>query len=218
MSNTDSSGQDKPERRPSPFGIAGLVIGAVSLVLAIVPASMEEAEERDRNAVPSPPEITVTTTGPALSERAADFLVETGEHVADKVADKIKNRLFGSDEERATPDTQPASHDGSAFAADSDRSRPNPDHENSEPASELAEESSAKPQRSWAGMLHIGATGGGVLAALLAASSWIRREDLRISLVAAILGVLALAWQYIVMGIVIGVALAVLAAIGGAWG
>lgn len=217
MSDTQPTEVEKePQRRPSYWGLAGMLVGAVSLAIAVLPMTLTEAEEIDR-ATSKDPRRTPETR-PALSEVTADFLIDTGEHVAVKLGDRLRQRFRGEDGEQhiTESETQPAddgeSPDGTQsvpVAVSQQRTPPRPEEPEDPPASR---------RMSRLGTAHIAAAGGGLLAVLLAAVSWVRHEDHRVSIAAAVLGVAALTWKYVVVGIVIAVVLFVLALIGGALG
>ena len=66
---------------------------------------------------------------------------------------------------------------------------------------------------SWPTVFAIAAASAGLAGVGLGAVSWIRREDHRLSAAAVAVGLLAVAWHYIVAAIVVAVVLAVLALI-----
>jgi hypothetical protein len=62
----------------------------------------------------------------------------------------------------------------------------------------------------WPLYLSIAAASLGLTGSLSGTVGWIRREDLRLTVSAMAVGALAVAWIYIVLGIVIGAAIAIL--------
>ena len=52
----------------------------------------------------------------------------------------------------------------------------------------------------------IATAGSAVLAILLASFSWVRENEPRLSITAMVLSVLALTWQYVILGVILGVA------------
>jgi hypothetical protein len=62
----------------------------------------------------------------------------------------------------------------------------------------------------WPLYISIAATSLGLAGSLSGTVGWIRREDLRLTVSAMAIGALAVAWIYIVLGIVIGAAIAIL--------
>ncbi|MEX2285522.1 MAG: hypothetical protein WD648_00455 [Planctomycetaceae bacterium] len=69
----------------------------------------------------------------------------------------------------------------------------------------------APQQISWTNVMAVAGAGLGLLGVLLGSVSWIRREDHRISGVAALFGAAAIAWQYLLLAIAIVIFLVIFA-------
>lgn len=114
-------------------------------------------------------------------QKLSDTLAEAGEKFVDRMADRVRRRT-----------TAPAAA------------------ETPEVVVEPAEPAHEAPPMKWEHRVAIAATGLGLLGLVGGTAGWIRRENHRLAGSAITLGLLAISWQYIAMGIVLAVGVFVL--------